>query len=113
MQPAAGAGEEHKQRRPCPPRPCTGARRARRDRLVARASGAKEETLRLRASTTVPHRQRRAEASEATREKLSATVVAEAGTEAKALQDVWESLKAFLLALGDDVQMKELPYHKI
>ena len=24
------------------------------------------------------------------------------------MQDVWESLKAFLLALGDDVQMKEL-----
>jgi predicted transport protein len=62
----------------------------------------------VRASTTVPHRQRRSEASEATREKLSATVAAEAGTEAKALQDVWESLKAFLLALGDDVQMKEL-----
>jgi predicted transport protein len=26
----------------------------------------------------------------------------------QALQDIWESLKAFLLALGDDVQMKEL-----
>ena len=27
------------------------------------------------------------------------------------LQDVWEALKAYLLALGDDVQMKELEHY--
>jgi predicted transport protein len=43
-----------------------------------------------------------------TKEKLSAAREAETGTEPKTLQDVWEALKAFLLALGDDVQMKEL-----
>ena len=31
--------------------------------------------------------------------------------EPAAIQDVWESLKAFLLALGDDVQMKELEHY--
>ena len=30
---------------------------------------------------------------------------------ATSLQDVWESLKAFLLALGDDVTMKELEHY--
>jgi len=29
----------------------------------------------------------------------------------RAIQDVWEALKAFLLALGDDVQMKELEHY--
>ena len=27
------------------------------------------------------------------------------------MDDVWESLKAFLMALGDDVQMKELEHY--
>ena len=35
-------------------------------------------------------------------------MTAESGIEPEALQDIWESQKAFLLALGDDVQMKEL-----
>ena len=58
----------------------------------------------VRASTTIPN-PRRPRASEATQEKQPA---AGTGVEPNALQDVWESLKAFLLALGDDVQMKEL-----
>jgi predicted transport protein len=33
------------------------------------------------------------------------------GDETKTLRDVWESLKAFVLALGDNVQMKELKHH--
>jgi len=61
----------------------------------------------VRASTTGSHRQR-SEAGETIEGKLPATRASEAGVDAKALQDVWESLKAFLLALGDDVQMKEL-----
>ena len=32
----------------------------------------------------------------------------EAAHESQTLQDLWESLKAFLLALGDDVGTKEL-----
>jgi predicted transport protein len=61
----------------------------------------------VRASTTIPN-PRRSHASEATQEKQPA---AGTGVEPKALQDVWESLKAFLLALGDDVQMKELEHY--
>ena len=61
----------------------------------------------VRASTTVAHRQR-SEASEPTKEKPPAAGSPEVGGDLKVLQDVWESLKAFLLALGDDVQMKEL-----
>ena len=33
------------------------------------------------------------------------------GAEPKALQDVWQSLRAFLLALGDDVRMVELDHY--
>jgi len=51
---------------------------------------------------------RRTHTSETAKEKQSSSGTAETGAESKALQDVWESLKAFLLALGDDVQMKEL-----
>jgi hypothetical protein len=40
----------------------------------------------------------------------AAAKATDSGTEPKTLQDVWESLKAFLLALGDDVQMKELDW---
>jgi predicted transport protein len=58
----------------------------------------------VRASTTIPN-QRRPHASEAIKDKQPA---ASTGVESTALQDLWESLKAFLLALGDDVQMKEL-----
>jgi predicted transport protein len=64
----------------------------------------------VRASTSVPN-QRRARVTEASKEK--ATVPSQIGAVPTpgALDDVWESLKAFLLALGDDVQMKELePY---
>ena len=62
----------------------------------------------VRASSTVAT-QRRSHVSEAaTKEKQPTARTAETGTEPKTLQDVWEALKAFLLALGDDVQMKEL-----
>src|SRR5579864_9388273 len=62
----------------------------------------------VRASNTIAA-QRRSHVNEtATKEKGPAVRTAEPGTEPKTLQDVWESLKAFLLALGDDVQMKEL-----
>ena len=54
----------------------------------------------VRASNSGPV-QRRATATEPSREKAQA---ADAG----AIADVWEALKAFLLALGDDVQMREL-----
>jgi hypothetical protein len=37
--------------------------------------------------------------------------ISSCGVEAGAIQDVWESLKAFLLAIGDDVQMKELEHY--
>jgi predicted transport protein len=61
----------------------------------------------VRASNTVPN-QRRSHAGEVGKEKQFSAGTAEAGVEPKAVQDVWEALKAFLLALGDDVQMKEL-----
>ena len=61
----------------------------------------------VRASTTIPS-SRRSHANEANQERQSP---AETGAETKALQDVWESLKTFLLALGDDVQMKELEHY--
>jgi predicted transport protein len=61
----------------------------------------------VRASNTVAT-QRRSHVSEAAKEKQPAAGAAESGAEPKTLQDVWEALKAFLLALGDDVQMKEL-----
>jgi predicted transport protein len=61
----------------------------------------------VRASNMVPN-QRSSNASDAAKEKQPAGGTAGTGVEPKALQDVWESLKAFLLALGDDVQMKEL-----
>jgi predicted transport protein len=61
----------------------------------------------VQASTTVPN-QRRAHASGAAQEKELVAGTAETGAEPRALQDVWESLKAFLLALGDDVHMREL-----
>src|ERR1700688_946849 len=64
----------------------------------------------VRASNTVPN-QRRCHASEPTQEGQPAGGTAvETSAETQALQDVWESLKAFLLALGDDVQMKELEH---
>jgi predicted transport protein len=59
----------------------------------------------VRASTATP---KHSKASGAIKEKQHTSG---AGTESKALQDVWESLKAFLLALGDDVQMKELEHY--
>jgi len=52
----------------------------------------------VRASTTVP-------------KKKAAAATAEKGDGLQAIQDVWVSLKAFLLALGDDVQMRELEHY--
>jgi predicted transport protein len=65
----------------------------------------------VRASTTVPN-QRRSRVAEPGREKPPSVATADDNSvEPIALQDVWESLKAFLLALGDDVQMKELEHY--
>src|SRR5580692_10072427 len=63
----------------------------------------------VRASTTVPNLPR-SRADQIPNEKRPAET-AETGVEPKAIEDVWESLKAFLLALGDDVQMKELEHY--
>jgi predicted transport protein len=64
----------------------------------------------VRASTTVPA-QRRSRAGETAKEKPPAVAAPDTGEEIDGLHDVWESLKAFLLALGDDVQMKELEHY--
>jgi predicted transport protein len=61
----------------------------------------------IRGSTSVPN-QRRSNSRDANKERSPA---AESAVEPDALEDVWESLKAFLLALGDDVQMKELEHY--
>jgi predicted transport protein len=45
------------------------------------------------------------------KEKQTVAETALTGAEPKAIEDVWESLKAFLLALGDDVQMRELEHY--
>jgi predicted transport protein len=63
----------------------------------------------VRASSAAPV-QKRAHTVE-TKEKQHVIATAEAGAGAKALDDVWETLKAFLMALGDDVQMKELEHY--
>lgn len=62
----------------------------------------------VRASTTVAAQRRSHVSDAATKEKPPAARTVETGDEPKTVKDVWESLKAFLLALGDDVQMKEL-----
>ena len=64
----------------------------------------------VRASATTPN-QRRSHASDAVKEKQPAAGTVETGVALQAIEDVWESLKAFLLALGDDVQMKELEHY--
>jgi len=64
----------------------------------------------VRASTTVSN-SRRSHSGEAGKEKQPVVGATGTGADAKVLQDVWESLKAFLLALGDDVQMKELEHY--
>jgi len=61
----------------------------------------------VRASNSIPT-QRRPHASDAVKDKQPAAAT---GVESTAQQDLWESLKAFLLALGDDVQMKELEHY--
>jgi hypothetical protein len=61
----------------------------------------------IRGSTAVPS-QRRSNSRDINQEREPA---AETVVEPSAIQDVWESLKAFLLALGDDVQMKELEHY--
>jgi hypothetical protein len=58
----------------------------------------------IRGSTAIPS-QRRSNSRDLNKER---PLTAETVVEPDAIQDVWESLKAFLLALGDDVQMKEL-----
>ena len=64
----------------------------------------------VRAGTAVPN-QRRSLQGEGAKEKQAPVRAIETVVGPKALQDVWESLKAFLLALGDDVQMKELEHY--
>jgi predicted transport protein len=61
----------------------------------------------VRASNTVPN-QRRSHTGGAIKDKEPAPVTADTDAESTAVHDVWEALKAFLLALGDDVLMKEL-----
>ncbi len=63
----------------------------------------------VRASNTLPNPKRTRTSEEAAEKLLSET--AEPGGQPKALLDVWEALKAFLLALGDDVHMKELEHY--
>jgi predicted transport protein len=50
---------------------------------------------------------KRSRLADANKDKLRTQDASEPGPEHSVL-DVWEALKAFLLALGDDVQMKEL-----
>src|ERR1700730_6846151 len=50
----------------------------------------------VRASTTVP-KPRRSRAYEIPKEKRQAAETVETGAEPKAIEDIWESLKAFLL----------------
>jgi len=64
----------------------------------------------VRAGASVPHR-RRCEPGDAATEKIAAAAAPESRDPSNPLQDIWESLKAFLLALGDDVQMKELEHY--
>ena len=61
----------------------------------------------IRGSTAVPS-QKRSTSRDINKERPPA---ADTVVEPDAIQDVWESLKAFLLALGDDVQMKELEHY--
>jgi predicted transport protein len=63
----------------------------------------------VRAGTAVTN-QKRSRDGEPVKDKQAAAKAVELGG-AKALQDVWEALKAFLLALGDDVQMRELEHY--
>jgi predicted transport protein len=64
----------------------------------------------VRTSTAVAN-PKRAQVSEAKEKHHPATAADDASLGSGALNDVWESLKAFLLALGDDVQMKELEHY--
>ena len=64
----------------------------------------------VRAGGGIPHR-RRVEVSAPTVDRTEVKPHADGAEASSNLPDLWESLKAFLLALGDDVQMKELePY---
>jgi predicted transport protein len=63
----------------------------------------------VRASSAVPPK-KSVRASE-TKETPLVAVIPDAGGGSKALDDVWESLKAFLEALGDDVQVRELEHY--
>ena len=56
----------------------------------------------VHAGTVVPT-PRRSHAGETVKEKQPAAGATNTGADLKTLQDVWESLRAFLLALGDDV----------
>jgi predicted transport protein len=63
----------------------------------------------VRASSTVPTQRR---GGQIVKEKQSeAGIDAVAVEPPGAVQDLWEALKSFLLALGDDVQMKELEHY--
>src|ERR1019366_4197078 len=64
----------------------------------------------VRASTTVAHRQR-SHNGDAARDKQPSVETSDRDAGGTTVSDTWESLKAFLLALGDDVQMKELEHY--
>ncbi|HVW07404.1 MAG TPA: DUF5655 domain-containing protein [Bryobacteraceae bacterium] len=63
----------------------------------------------VRAGTAVPNQKRSREAESVKEKHQPVKTIESVGP--KVLQDVWEALKAFLLALGDDVQMKELEHY--
>ena len=64
----------------------------------------------VRASSVLPN-QRRSHSTAAVVGKPPAGELTEREAVSQNLEDVWEALKAFLLALGDDVQMKELEHY--
>ena len=66
----------------------------------------------VRASNTMPNvRRSRTDEAAQVKNELAAGESIETEVALGALRDVWETLKAFLLALGDDVQMKELEHY--
>jgi predicted transport protein len=96
--------------------PRVGSKTGRVIAMLKREAGTKRRYWRgllllelVRASTAVPSQRRPRSLTAARRRQRAAgaTAVAETG----ALNDVWESLKTFLLALGDDVHMKELEHY--
>jgi predicted transport protein len=64
----------------------------------------------VRAGASVPNT-RRPQGNEIAKKKQTPDLAAETDAQSKSLQDVWETMKAFLLALGDDVLMRELEHY--